>query len=444
MKFKPQAKFICAECGRGEYSLATVIYACKECGGLLEVAQDLEKLKEKSGGQWRNLFDQRLAYLQHPYTSGVWDKKEFILPHIDDDKIISLGEGRSPLLAYPRLAAELSLNNIFVKQWGTTHTGSFKDLGMTVLLSQVNHMLKSGQNIKAVACASTGDTSAALAAYAAYAGIPAIVFLPADKISLAQLIQPVAQGALVISLDTDFDGCMRLVQEVTQNQNIYLANSINSLRVEGQKTVSYEIAQQLGWEVPEHIIIPGGNLGNVSALGKGFLEMKELGLISRLPHIIVAQAKNANPLYQWYDKQLEKVEPVKAQKTLASAIQIGNPVSAKKAVKVLREVGGRVEQAAEAELAEAAAWGDRFGLYNCPHTGVALAALIKLVKRQIISPKERVVIVSTAHGLKFSQFKMDYHQGKLAGENKYQNPPLLLPNEVDKVIAVLADKLSNR
>ena len=313
---------------------------------------------------------------------------------------------------------------------------------MTVLVSQVNHMLKRGQKIKAVACASTGDTSAALSAFCAYAGIPSIVFLPSNKISLAQLIQPVANGSLVLSLDTDFDGCMKTVKAVTKNKDIYLANSMNSLRVEGQKTVSYEIAQQLGWEVPDHVIIPGGNLGNVSALGKGFFEMKDLGLIHRLPHIVVAQAQNANPLYHWYRHKLKDLEPMKAQKTLASAIQIGDPVSAKKAIKVLKKVRGRVEQASEAELAEAAALADTFGLFTCPHTGVALAALKKLVDKGAIAKNDKVVLISTAHGLKFSQFKTDYHQRKLAGESSLANPPIELPNEVDKVISVLDKKLS--
>ena len=265
-----QAKFICVECRQGEYPLDTIIYACKKCGGLLEVVHDLDALREKPGEEWKSLFDKRLSSLEPTHTSGVWDKKELILPQVDEKQIISLGEGRSPLLSYPRLAAEWGIDNIFIKQCGTSHTGSFKDLGMTVLVSQVNDMLKKGKPIKAVACASTGDTSAALAAYSAYAGIPSIVFLPANKISLTQLIQPVANGSLVISLDTDFDGCMKIVKEVTQDQNLYLANSMNSLRVEGQKTVSYEIAQQFRWKVPDHIIIPGGNLGNVSALGKGF------------------------------------------------------------------------------------------------------------------------------------------------------------------------------
>ena len=437
MKKKYHAKFVCSECKQIEYSLDEIVYRCQQCDGLLEVKHDLEVLKSKSGREWQNLFDERLCRLDFPNTSGVWNKKEVVLPDIDNEQIISLGEGGTPLLPQPRLAKRLGLEHLFIKQCGISHTGSFKDLGMTVLVSQVNRMLKAGKKIKAVACASTGDTSAALSAFCAYAGIPSIVFLPANKISLAQLIQPVSNHALVLSLDTDFDGCMKIVKQVTKDQNIYLANSMNSLRIEGQKTVSYEIAQQFRWEVPDHIIIPGGNLGNVSALGKGFFEMKELGIINQLPQIIVAQAKQANPLYRWFEGGLEEVKPMNAQKTLASAIQIGNPVSAKKATDVLKKMEGKVEQASEEELAEASALSDSMGMFNCPHTGVALAVLQKLIDKHVILKKDKVVIVSTAHGLKFSQFKTDYHQSLLKGENNFVNPPIPLPNDANEVISFL-------
>ncbi|MBL8993444.1 MAG: pyridoxal-phosphate dependent enzyme, partial [Spirochaetia bacterium] len=286
------------------------------------------------------------------------------------------------------------------------------------------------------------DTSAALSAYAAFAGIPSIVFLPANKISVAQLIQPVANGAHVLSLDTDFDGCMKIVREVTAKYPIYLANSMNSLRVEGQKTISYEICQQFGWEVPDFIIIPGGNLGNVSALGKGFSEMKTLGMIDRFPTIVVAQAANANPLYTSFKNNFATFEPMKAQTTQASAIQIGDPVSIKKAIKVLKEMDGLVEEATEQELADASAWGDRTGMFNCPHTGVALAALIKLVKSGKIQRRHRTVVVSTAHGLKFSQFKVNYHSDLNPDfHGKFRNPPVELPASVDAVEKYLGDKV---
>jgi threonine synthase len=305
-------------------------------------------------------------------------------------------------------------------------------------------MISEGAPIKAVACASTGDTSAALATYCAAAGIQAIVLLPKGKISIAQLVQPIANGALVMSLDTDFDGCMKVVQQITKDETIYLANSMNSLRVEGQKTVGLEIIQQFDWEVPDVMIIPGGNLGNVSALGKGLLLMKDLGLINKLPRIVVAQAEHANPLYRSYLKNFECFEPMQAQKTLASAIQIGNPVSYEKAVRVLKQFHGIVEQASEAELADAVALGDKTGMFNCPHTGVALAAMIKLLKRGLIDKSERVIVISTAHGLKFTDFKVRYHEQSLGFPCTHANKPVELPPSVEAVKEALNHALKQR
>jgi threonine synthase len=305
-------------------------------------------------------------------------------------------------------------------------------------------MISDGIPIKAVACASTGDTSAALAVYCAAAGIQSIVLLPKGKISIAQLVQPIANGALVLSLDTDFDGCMRVVQEITKDENIYLANSMNSLRIEGQKTVGIEIAQQFDWGSPDVIIIPGGNLGNVSALGSGLLMLHELGLVKKLPRIIVAQAERANPLYRSYLTNFEIFEPKPAQKTLASAIQIGNPVSFKKAVRTLKKFNGVVVDATEQELADAAALGDTTGMLNCPHTGVALAALIKMLGEGKIDKKERVVVISTAHGLKFTDFKVRYHKEELDFPCTFANKPIELPPTVEAVKEALHHVLKKR
>jgi threonine synthase len=309
---------------------------------------------------------------------------------------------------------------------------------MTVLVSMVKQMRADGKDIPAVACASTGDTSAALAAYCAHANIPCVVFLPKGKISPSQLVQPIANGALTLALDTDFDGCMELVQEVTSKENIYLANSMNSLRIEGQKTVSIEIVQQLGWEVPDWVIIPGGNLGNVSALGLGFEMMSELGLIDRMPRICCAQSERANPLYKSYLEDFKNFEPVKAKKTLASAIQIGNPVSIWKAIKTLKNFNGVVEETTEQELVNICALADRDGLFTCPHTGVALGALQKLVKKGEIKSDDRVVVISTAHGLKFPQFKTDYHWSEMEGmETPNANPPVELPADYDAIVETI-------
>ncbi len=431
------AAFRCIAGCHGTHPLDTIIYRCPACGELLEVAHDLAALRSRSAAEWKALFEGRWRSVRSPDDSGVWGKREWVAPHVAEAHVVSLVEGATPLWRADRYARDLGLGAgaVYLKQCGTTHTGSFKDLGMTVLVSTLAQMIAGGAPIRAVACASTGDTSAALAAYAAAAGIRAVVILPRGKISTAQLVQPLSSGALVLALDTDFDGCMKIVQELSANEPVYLANSMNSLRVEGQKTVSIEIAQQLGWDVPDWVVIPGGNLGNVSALGAGFEMMIELGLIARRPRICVAQAARANPLYLSYQRGWADLEPVAAQTTLASAIQIGNPVSFKKAVRTLRAFEGVVEEATEPELADAAARADTFGAFADPHTGVALAALEKLIARGDVRPDHRVVVVSTASALKFAEFKVGYHDGRLPGvpSPARRNAPVELPPRYDAV-----------
>jgi threonine synthase len=421
----------------GEHSLEEAIYRCPTCGDLLEVSHDVGALRDRGPAAWMKLFDDRYKRTAWPYGSSVWGKKEWVVPSIEDDNIVSMDEGGTNLFWAERFGRSLGIGDLWVKQCGNSHTGSFKDLGMTVLVSMVKQMIAHGSPVQAVACASTGDTSASLAAYAAAAGIPAIVILPRGKITTAQLVQPLANGATVLSLDTDFDGCMALVQRLAAEQRVYLANSMNSLRLEGQKTVAIEVVQQFDWQVPDVVIIPGGNLGNVSALGAGFDLMETLGVITRRPRIVVAQAQAANPLYLAYTRGWA-FEPVAAKPTLASAIQIGNPVSVKKAIRTLQRYDGIVEQASEQELADAAAEADRTGMFNCPHTGVALAVLKKLVARRQIDPGERVVVISTANGLKFTDFKVGYHEGRLAGiESRFANHAIPLPNDYDAVLRAL-------
>jgi threonine synthase len=440
-----QAWFQCInEQCKERYPLNTIVYRCKTCGSLLGVQHDTQELARRGAKEWMKLFEDRYKSTQWPYGSGVWGKKEWILPQIDNDNIVSLYEGGTNLFWAERFGKLIGLESLWIKLCGNSHSGSFKDLGMTVLVSQVKQMISEGAPIKAVACASTGDTSAALAVYCAAAGIQSIVLLPKGKISIAQLVQPIANDALVLSLDTDFDGCMRVVKEITEDETIYLANSMNSLRIEGQKTVGIEIVQQFDWEVPDVIIIPGGNLGNVSALGSGLLMMRDLGLITKLPRIVVAQAERANPLYRSYLKNFESFEPIQAQKTLASAIQIGDPVSIEKAIRVLKQFNGIVVDATEQELADAAALGDTTGMFNCPHTGVALAGLIKLLRDGRIDKSEHVVVISTAHGLKFTDFKVKYHEGALDFPCRFANKPIELPPRVDAVKEALQNALQKR
>ncbi|SEM13760.1 L-threonine synthase [Stigmatella aurantiaca] len=429
-----RAEYACSEACGFRTSLWEVIYRCPRCGSLLEVSHDLEALRAVPAAEWKRRFESRFGQARLPHASGVWGKHEWVCPELPAEDIVSLGEGRVPLKPLPRMAKALGLGSLDLKECGVSPTGSFKDWGMTVLVSAVKHLRTRGVPLRAVACASTGDTSAALSAYCAAAGIPSVVFLPKDKVSLAQLVQPIANGARVLSLDTDFDGCMKLVQQVTEDRGLYLANSMNSLRIEGQKVVAFELAQDLGWEVPDWVVIPGGNLGNASALGKGFQMLHAMGLISRLPRLAVAQAQRANPLVRSFRGGFSELEPMKAERTLASAIQIGNPVSFKRAVRMLRAFDGVVEDASESELANAAARADREGTFTCPHTGVALAAVEKLVAQKVIAPGASVAVVATAHGLKFADFKVGYHRGTLADvESLRANPPLELPAELGAV-----------
>jgi len=427
------------------YALDEVVYRDPESGDLLEVRHDVQELAKTSAQAWRELFDSRWRSHAKVDASGIWGKREWVLPELPVDDIVTLGEGATTLFSGNELSKQFAHNELYVKLCGNSHTGSFKDLGMTVLVSQVNHMIKNGAPIRAIACASTGDTSAALAAYAAYAGILSVILLPKNKISLAQLMQPIANGSLVLALDTDFDGCMQIVQELTHEKEIYLANSMNSLRIEGQKTVGIEVAQQLGWRLPDWFVIPGGNLGNVSALGAGLKMLYDLKLVNSLPRIAVAQAAAANPLYLSYKKNFVDFQAITAGETQASAIRIGNPISVKKAIHTLKEFGGVVEEASETELANAAALGDRSGLLVDPHTGVALAALQKLKKGGVIHDNESVCVVSTAHGLKFADFKIGYHSNAATATHK--NEPVDLKASLGAVkdaVAKFLDKKNQR
>ncbi|HEX4337593.1 MAG TPA: threonine synthase [Polyangiaceae bacterium] len=428
-------RFTCFAGHEGSWEVTEPIYRCPKCGGLLEVTHDVDALRDRSGAAWMKLFEQRYKGTAWPYGSGVWGKREWVMPTVPDELIVSMDEGGTNLFWAERYGRTIGLTDLWVKLCGNSHSGSFKDLGMTVLVSVARLAIQRGLRVKALCCASTGDTSASLAAYGAAAGLPVVVLLPRGKISTGQLVQPLANGALVLGLDTDFDGCMQIVQQLAAEGVIYLANSMNPLRIEGQKTVGIEIVQQFDWEVPDWVVIPSGNLGNASALYAGFKMMKDLGIISRFPRLAVAQAENANPLYRAWSAGAKEVAPITAKPTLATAIQIGNPVSAPRALRALEAMNGVVEQASEQELADAAARADRTGMYTCPHTAVALAVIEKLVKKGTILPHERVVCVSTAHGLKFTEFKVRYHEGQLPGiDAKLANPPQYLAPDYGQVM----------
>lgn len=403
----------------------------------------MEALKKRSGPGWTKLFDERYRLNQWPYGTGVWGKREWVMPSVGDDEVVSMYEGGTNLFWAERYGKNQGVEDLWVKLCGNSHSGSFKDLGMTVLVSVVKKAIASGTKIKAVACASTGDTSAALAAYGAAAGLPVVVLLPRGKISTAQLVQPLAHGAMVLGLDTDFDGCMEIVKRLAEEGLIYLANSMNPLRLEGQKTVGIEVVQQFGWQVPDWVILPSGNLGNASALYAGFRMMKELGVIDKYPRLAVAQAENANPMYRAFKAGDTEVKAVQALPTQATAIQIGNPVSAPRAMVALREMDGVVEQASEQELSDAAARADATGMYTCPHTAVGLAVLEKLRANNTIKSSDKVVCISTANGLKFTEFKVKYHEGSIEGVNStLKNEAVMLPADYGAVVDALTKRFS--
>jgi threonine synthase len=432
------ASFKCLTGCPGHYPLTQPIYRCPTCGGLLDVVHDIDALRDRSPSAWMKLFEERYKRTAWPYGSGVWGKREWVAPEVPDDAIVSMDEGGTNLFWAERYGRSLGLDEVWVKLCGNSHTGSFKDLGMTVLVSVVRKAIREGLEVRAIACASTGDTSASLAAYGAAAGLPIVVLLPRGKVSTAQLVQPIASGALVLALDTDFDGCMAIVQRLAAEGIVYLANSMNALRLEGQKTVAIEIVQQFDWTLPDWVILPSGNLGNAYALYSGFKLLKDLGLTTRFPRLCVAQAERADPLYRAWVEGRREVVPMKAGETLASAIQIGNPVSAPRAMLALSAMNGVAEEATEDELCDAAARADRTGMYTCPHTAVALAALEKLVRKGLVQRRERVVVVSTANALKFTEFKIRYHDRSLSGvTSAMANPPIELAADYDGVLATL-------
>jgi threonine synthase len=437
---RTHAVFRCFAGCPGEFPLTQPIYRCPTCDGLLQVAHDMDALRDRSAAAWMKLFDDRWMRTQWPYGSGVWGKREWVAPEVPDDCIVSTSEGGSNVFWAERLGREIGLKDLWIKLCGNSHTGSFKDLGMTVLVSVVQQAVRQGSmRARVLCCASTGDTSASLAAYGAAAGLPVAVLLPRGMVSAAQLVQPLAHGARVLALETDFDGCMAIVKELARRELVYLANSMNPLRIEGQKTVAIELVQQFDWESPDWVILPSGNLGNAAALYAGFRMMLDLGLIARMPRLCVAQAAQANPMYRAYVAGKDVVEPIHAGATLASAIQIGNPVSAPRAMEALRAMNGVVEQATEQELADACARADRTGLYTCPHTGVALACLFKLRERGLVEPGQRVIVVSTANGLKFTEFKVGYHEGRLPGViSTSANAPVVVEPDVERVASLIA------
>jgi len=387
-------------------------FRCAACGDLFEVEypgwQQRRGTDRPNAGALKWLWRERRASSETLDHSGVWRFRE-LLPILDNfGNAVTLLEGNTPLYHLPRAAKALGIDQIFAKHQGMNPTGSFKDTGMTAALSVAKE-----RGFEWVACASTGNTSAAMAAYAARAGLRSLVLIPQGKIAWGKLSQAMDYGAVTCQLATDFDGCVEVLNRIVMETPIYLLNSVNPYRLEGQKTPAFEIAEAMDWNVPDHLIVPGGNLANSSALGKGFRELKDLGLIARLPKISVIQAAGANPLARSFvENEGTAMEPVEAH-TRATAIRIGNPASWRKASHVIHETGGWCLDVTEAEFAIAKAELGAEGLGCEPASAVTLAGLKKLCAKGVVASSETVVLILTGHTLKDPDYTINFHRGTL-------------------------------
>ena len=419
-------------------------FRCAMCGDLLEIVYPAWMTTRLDAAALRTLWRRRRTSGLPVDESGVWRFREMLPGFGDWQEIITLREGNTPLYEMPGCARVARLQQLYAKHQGMNPTGSFKDTGMTVAASVARQ-----KGFRWVACASTGNTSASMAAYAARGGMRSLVLIPEGKVSWGKLSQALDYGAVTCQLKTDFDGCMRVLNEVVQRMPVYLLNSVNPYRLEGQKTAAIELMEQFDWQTPDHIIVPGGNLGNSSALGKAFLEMKRLGFISTLPKVSIIQAAGANPLVRMMrENGGKKLISVQAE-TAANAIRIGSPASWKKAVAVLQATAGAVEQVSEVEIALAKAEIGADGIGCEPASAVTLAGLKKLVKQGFVKPGESVVLILTGHLLKDPEFTLKFHRGDLfAGSESeeeasilrpQQRAPIVLEASVDAVIRTLKE-----
>ena len=417
----------CVRCGQ-TYSGLELRYRC-DCSGTLDVIHDLSQCDLT-----REILDARLSSKDPLDRSGVWRFRELILP-LGDEKLQEIaaarGEGSTNLYNASKIGREVGVENLWLKHEGENPTGSFKDRGMTVGIT-VAKLLE----MKAVACASTGNTSASMASYAAISGMDGLIFIPEGKIAFGKLSQALAYGAKTIQIEGDFDDAMALVQEVCDSEGIYLLNSINPFRIEGQKAIGMEIMQDLDWQVPDWIVLPGGNLGNNTAIAKGLLELRELGIIDQLPRIAVVQASGANPLYTAWSEGTE-IQPVKAE-TIATAIKIGNPVSWRKSMRGITALDGIVTEVTDDQIMDAKAIVDAAGIGAEPASCATVAGIRRLVQEGIIDPKQRVVGMLTGNLLKDPDIVVNYHMGELEGiESQRSNAPISAPAEIDEIRRII-------
>jgi threonine synthase len=434
-------RFRCIGCAAVTGSAAQD-FRCTQCGNLLEITDPAWKSGGLNAAALKSLWRERHSSNASIDLSGVWRFRELLPAPASEQHIVTLREGNTPLYDLPQSSRATGVSRLYAKHQGMNPTGSFKDTGMTVAATFARQ-----SGYRWVACASTGNTSASMAAYAARGGMRSLVLVPEGKISWSKLSQALDYGALTCQLRTDFDGCLRLLQELVRRVPVYQLNSINPFRLEGQKTLALELLEQLDWQPPDHIIVPGGNLGNSSAIGKALVEMLDLGLIPRLPKLSIIQAEGANALVRTLREAGGKHLVSVQAETRATAIRIGNPASWEKAVKVLQATGGACEQVSELEIAQAKAEIGAEGIGCEPASAVTLAGLKKLLQQGFVKPDESVVLVLTGNLLKDPDFTMGFHRGDLfqgtaderesARLNPFRHPPVVLDATLDAVIKTL-------
>jgi threonine synthase len=423
---EPRSWQLCLRCGE---TLAETDPRprCPRCGGLLEVRH---RPPAARGAALRAVFDAPRGDPLADGSSGVWRFRELVLPTADG--VVSHPEGNTPLLRRPAVAAWAGVEALLLKHEGHNPTGSFKDRGMTVGVTQARRV-----GARAVACASTGNTSASLAAYAAQAGLPALVLVPSGKIALGKLTQTLAYGARTLLVRGDFDAALALVQEASERLGVYLLNSINPFRLEGQKTIVLELLRQLAWEPPDWIALPAGNLGNTAAFGKALREARELGLIARVPRLAAVQAAGAAPFAASFRDAFARPHRVRAD-TVATAINIGDPASFDRAVTAIRESDGVVTAVSDEEILTAKAVIDAAGVGCEPASAASVAGVRALVHEGVVRPGERVVAVLTGHVLKDPGILVRYHQ-ETEPPPRFANRPV----EIDPTLAAIERVLAS-
>lgn len=415
----------CMDCGT-EAAADRPITVCGVCGGLLDVEIPLDRpiRPEEIGADLSPVLR----------ASGVW-RYRALLPTLPESTIVTRAEGNTPIYWDDRLAAYAGLSGGFgVKHEGHNPTASFKDRGMTVGISHAKAV-----GAKVVACASTGNTSASLASYAAAAGIPSLVVIPEGKISGGKLGQTIAYGAKVVQVEGDFDAALAILRELTATHEVYLCNSVNPFRMEGQKTIVFELLEQLGWQPPDVIALPGGNLGNTAAFGKALDDAYRAGLIDRVPRVATIQAAGAAPFADYYQSGWDHYAPVQAE-TVATAIKIGNPASTARARRTIQNTGGVVTKVTDDEIMEAKAAIDRVGIGCEPASAASLAGVRRLVKDGVIAPDATVVGILTGHLLKDTEAVTSYHLGE-GPAREQANRPVTIPASLAALEQVLADAL---